>query len=78
MIQKPEKITNFDQLNKFVQDFYNNIGIEDLKTAGVLTSAPTADQLNPGQQRIVELSGVPYVYYKTIAGVLYKKIMDLA
>jgi hypothetical protein len=77
-IQKPSKIENFEQLNKFIQDFFNNYGQDDLRGSGIRTEAPTTDTLGKGRQAIVELSGVPYLYYLTTDGVLYKTTMTAA
>ena len=75
MISKPQLASNFQGLKSYQDDVYNNLGIEDMKPAGVLTEAPTTGQLNLGQFRLIELSGVPWLYYKTLAGVLYKMQM---
>lgn len=77
-LQKPSRIENFEQLDKFIQDFYNNYGADDLKPAGVRTEAPTTETLGKGRQVIVELSGVPHIFYCSLAGVLFKKQMDAA
>ena len=77
-VTKYGKIDNWDDLNAYVQDLYNNLGLEDLRPADVRTDAPTTATLNKGRFAIVELSGVPYVYYLSLSGVLYKKQMDAA
>lgn len=77
-IKKFDKIESWDQLNQFIQDLYNNLSLSDLKNSDVRTEAPTVDELNVGQKIIVEVSGVPFIYYKTLAGNLYKKQMDVA
>lgn len=78
MIKKPDNVENFEQLNSFIRDFYGNFGIDDLKPTGVRDAAPLVTELNPGQQVIAEAAGVPYIYYKSLAGVLYKKQLDVA
>lgn len=77
-IQKPTKIESFEDLNKFLQDFFNNYSIEDLKGTGVRTEAPTTATLGKGRFVIVELSGVPTLYYNTLNGVLYKVALTAA
>lgn len=71
-VQKPTRIETFEQLNMFVQDLYNNLGTDDLRPSGIRTEAPTVATLNKGRQAIVEIDGVPYVYYKTTSDALYR------
>lgn len=78
MIQKPHDIKSFDDVMNVFSEWFNNFGLEDLKASGVRTEAPTADTLGRGRSVIVELSGVPYIYYNNLNGVLYRKIMDAA
>ena len=75
MIQKPLKIENWDDLNKVVQDWYNNLGLDDLRGTGVRTAAPTVASLDAGRSVIVEISNVPTLYYKTLNGTLYKQLL---
>lgn len=75
MIRKPETVSDFEGVNKVLQDFYNNFGADDLKPSGVRTEAPTTDTLNKGRQTIVEIAGVPYIYYLSLSGVLYRTAM---
>lgn len=77
-VQAPKKPENFDDVYGMLRDFYNNFGADDLKPSNIRTSAPTSDALGKGRQVIVEINGVPYIYYNTLAGVLYKKQMDAA
>ena len=74
MINKPEKIKDEDT-NKIIQEIYNNFGLDDLKASGVSSDAPTVSTLGKGRFRVVELAGVPYIYYNTTAGVLYRWAM---
>lgn len=72
MIKKPQLAGDFRDVKAYQDEVFDNLGIEDMKASGVLTEAPVVGQLNLGQFRIVELSGVPWIYYKTLAGTLYK------
>ena len=78
MLQRPDTIKTFEDLNKFIQDFFDNHGLDDLKPSGVRQAAPTASELNKGQYLISEISGVPYIYYRALSGSLYKKQLDVA
>lgn len=77
-IQKPPRVENFEDLNRYFQDWYNNFGADDLKPSGIRTEAPTTETLGKGRQVVVELSGVPYIYYTTLAGVLYRIALTAA
>lgn len=77
-MQAPTRGMNLEQMNNYLFELYNNMGIGDLKPSGVRTEAPTTETLSKGRFEIVELSGVPYVYYNSLAGVLYRKQMDAA
>ena len=71
MIKKPEAVKTFEDVNKVLQDFYNNLGIEDLRPAGIRDAVPTADELNKGRLVITEVSGVPRLYARGTNGTLY-------
>ncbi len=70
-IKKFEKIEDFEEFNKFFLDFYNNLGIDDLRPSGLGTAVPTASTMNKGKFRLVEISDVPSLYYRTLAGTVY-------
>lgn len=72
MIQKPHDIKDISDIKRVLTDWYNNIGLDDLRGTGVKTEAPTVDSLDLGRSLIAEESGVPVLYYKTLDGVLYK------
>lgn len=75
MISKPGTVKTFEDVNKVIQDFFNNLGLDDLKPSGVRTEAPEVSQLGKGRKTIVELNGVPYIYYQTLDGVMYRTAM---
>ena len=77
-LKTSERLFGFEGVTKEFEWIYNNFGMNNLKAGGVKTEAPTAEQLDKGQMVISEVAGVPYVYYRTLAGTLYKKQMDAA
>jgi len=73
MIQKPSKIETFDDLNKVLQDWFNNLSISDLKAGDLRTAIPTADQIDKTRYTIVEVpGGVPTIVYRDTNGNRYK------
>lgn len=77
-IRKVERLESFEDVKAEFQHLRENIGLDDLRPSGVREEAPSESGLDKGRFRVVELSGVPYIYYRTIAGTLYKKQMDVA
>lgn len=67
-----EGLRSFEGVTKEFEWIYNNFGFNNLRGSGIKTSAPTVDQLDKGQTVISEVSGVPYFYYKTLNGILYR------
>lgn len=78
-VQTPVRyFKNTEEISNYIQDLFNNYGLDDLKPAGVRTEAPTTSTLGKGRMVIVELSGIPYIYYNSLGGVLYRKMMEAA
>ena len=77
-LKKFDKVKSFEDVEKALQDFRENLSIQDLRAGDVRTEAPTTDSLEKTRYTIVEESGVPVIYYRTSAGVIYKSIMAAA
>lgn len=71
-IKKFDKVKSFEDVEKVIQDFRENISLQDLKAGDVRTTAPTTDTLDKTRYTIAEESGVPTIYYRTTDGTLYK------
>lgn len=75
-VKGPERyFKTLEEVYNLLQDWFNNLGLDDLKPSNVRTEAPTVATLNKGRFAIVQLSGVPYIYYHTTGGVLYRIAM---
>lgn len=73
MIQAPKRFFKTDEeISNYIQEIYNTMGIDDLKPTGARTVEPTKATLGKGRFTIVELSGVPYLYYNSLNEVLYR------
>ena len=69
-IRKFEKIENFDQLNQFVQDFYANIGIDDLRPSNVRTDVPTTSTLDKGRFALYDNGTTRRIYFRALDGTI--------
>lgn len=63
---------DFDDVQQRLKDIKDRITLEDLNIGDVRTAAPTTTTLNKGKLTVVELAGVPWLYYLTTANVLYR------
>lgn len=68
----PERVKDFDDVYKFFQDIKNRLGFEDLNAAFLRTVEPTTDSLDKGRFAFAEISNVPTIYYRNLAGTIYK------
>lgn len=68
----PQKFKSFDEVSDYIQSMFNKIGLDDLRATGLRQEAPTSETLEKGRHAVAEISGVPFLYYHTTAGVLYK------
>ncbi len=68
----PESNFTLEEVKKLQTDIRENIGLEDMRVGALSTDAPTTNTIDKGRFRFVELSGVPYLYYRTINGTVYK------
>ena len=75
-LKKPQTPKSFEEVHRFQEDIYNNLGMDDLKPSNTRTDAPTTETMDKGRFTVVELSGVPYIYYLSLSGVLYRKLLD--
>lgn len=73
-----ESQNNFDDVKRQFKDIRDRITLEDLNPGNLRTDAPTTETLDKGKLTVVELSGVPWIYYQTISGVIYKIQMTAA
>ena len=77
-IKKFDRVKSFEDVEKVLQDFRDNISLQDLRAGDVRTTAPTVNTLEKTRYTIVEESGVPVIYYRTTDGVIYKLPMSAA
>lgn len=70
-LRKPEKPQSWDDVYKFMQDVYYNLSPDDVKAGDLKTEAPTTETIDKGRQRLVEVSGVPKIYFRGTNGTLY-------
>lgn len=66
---KPE---DFEDVNQRLKDIKDRMSLEDLNPGELRTTAPTATTLGSGKLTVVELAGIPWIYYLTTANVLYR------
>lgn len=71
-LKKFDKIDSFEDVKRWHEDVKNNLSYDDLSPGDLKMVAPTTDTLGKGKTRLVEISGTPTLYYKTISGTLYK------
>lgn len=71
MIRKPETVSDFEGVNKVLQDFFNNLGVDDLRPSGIREGVPGSEEVNKGRFVITEVSGVPRLYIRGTNGTLY-------
>jgi len=69
-MRKFERIENFDQLNQFVQDLYNNLSIADLRPSEVRTEVPTADTLDKGRFALYDNGTTRKIYFRALDGTI--------
>ena len=69
-MRKFEKIENFDQLNQFVQDLYNNLSIADLRPSEVRTEVPVADTLDKGRFALYDNGTTRRIYFRALDGTI--------
>jgi len=69
-MRKFEKIENFEQMNQFVQDLYNNLGISDLRPSEVRTEVPTADTLDKGRFALYDNGTTRRIYFRALDGTI--------
>ncbi len=70
-LKKPEVPKSFDDVHKFMQDVFYNLSMDDVKAGDLKDEAPTTDTIDKGRSRLVEVSGVPKLYYRGTNGTLY-------
>lgn len=54
------------------EDVINNFSLEDVRGVNPRSSEPSSEQIDKGKFSLGEISGVPVIYYRTTAGVIYK------
>lgn len=69
-IRKFGVIENWDQLNQFVQDLYNNISLNDLKPSNVRTVVPTAETLDKGKFALFDNDTTRRIYFRALDGTI--------
>lgn len=70
---KPPKVTNWDEMNKVLQDLYNNYSASDLKGNDVRETAPTSESLEKTRRAVLDDgSSAPVEYYRARNGTVYK------
>ena len=69
-VKRPDKIENFDQLNKFIDDLYSNIGVDDLRPSNIRTVVPTTDTLDLGRLAIFDDGTTRRIYYRALSGTI--------
>lgn len=70
-LRKPEEPKSFRDVHGFMQDVYYNLSHDDVKAGDLKTEAPTTDTIDKGRQRLVEVGGIPKLYYRALDGTLY-------
>ena len=71
-LSKPEKPKDLNDVYDFMQEVFNNLSFDSLNAGDLKTTAPTTDTLDKGKFRLVEIANVPFLYYKNLAGTLYR------
>lgn len=71
-VEKPSKIENWDDMNKYIQAQFNNLSLADLKSNDLRETAPTADSLDKTRFAVYDPNGVPAIYYRGRDGNVYK------
>jgi len=66
---------DFRDVQQRLKDIKDRITLEDLNIGDVRTVAPTTSTFNKGKLTVVELSGVPWLYYLTTGNILYRIVM---
>ena len=69
-LRKFERIENWDDLNRFIQDLYNNLGIDDLRASGVRQATPTSDAVDKGRIVIEDTDSATKIHYRKLDGTL--------
>ena len=73
-----DEFKDLADVKKMHRDIKNNLTFDDLNVGKLSTDAPTTSTLDKGKFRLVEISGVPFLYYRAVDGTIYKKQMDAA
>ena len=71
-LKRFDRFKDFEDVKAWHKDVSDNLSFDDLRSGQIQTAAPTTDDLSSGKFRFVELSGVPYLYYRNISGALYR------
>lgn len=77
-LSKPEKPKDLNDVYDFMQEIFNNLDFNSINAGDLKTIAPTTDTLDKGKFRLTEIAGVPTLYYRNLAGTIYKSTLVLA
>lgn len=71
-IKKVENIRDFPEVKEALDDIFNNLSPEDMRTGNFRTSVPTTKSIDKGRFAWAEISGVPTYFYRGTNGTIYK------
>jgi len=71
-MKRPERIDSLEKVDKFAKDVFDTFDFTNMRVGDLKTEAPTTSTLDKGRFRLVEESNVPLLYYRNLAGTVFK------